>query len=242
VSALGSQVRVLIVEDHRLLAQSLRLALEASGMSVSVPPIDLAAIRAAAREVPPDVVLLDLDLGPKAVAQADAAGTDTTAPMLDGLTLVPSFVAAGAQVVVVTGSTDRERQGRCLEQGALAVLPKTGSLDVLVAAIDAAAAGRSPVPTAERDQLLEAARGARAQRRAQLAPFERLTQRERAVFGSVVEGRGAAEIATREYVSEATVRTQIRSILAKLGVKSQLAAVAQAHHAGWLPERRTPLR
>jgi len=68
---------------------------------------------------------------------------------------------------------------------------------------------------------------------ARLAPFRQLTPREQAVLAAVVDGVPALEIAQTSSVSEATVRTQIRAVLAKLGVRSQLAAAAAARRAGW---------
>ena len=72
----------------------------------------------------------------------------------------------------------------------------------------------------------------RADRR-RLAPFESLTPRERDVLALIVDGRPAAEIARRSYVSLPTIRTQIRSILQKLEVNSQKEAAAMARELGW---------
>lgn len=210
--------RILVVEDHGLLAQSLRLALTAEGMAVTVPAVDFASVVAAAESSRPHVALLDLDLG-------DSGG--------DGVDLVHALVALGARVLVVTGSSDRARHGRCLELGAVAVLAKTDALEVLLGAVKAAAIGEAVVSDAARYEVLAEGRALRTLRSEQLAPFGQLTERERTVFAGVVDGLSAADIASREYVSEATIRTQIRSVLAKLGVKSQLAAVAKARHAGW---------
>ena len=69
--------------------------------------------------------------------------------------------------------------------------------------------------------------------RERLEPFERLTPREAEVLALLMQGQAAEAIARRFVVSEATVRTQIRGVLGKLGVGSQLAAVAEAHRVGW---------
>jgi DNA-binding NarL/FixJ family response regulator len=79
-----------------------------------------------------------------------------------------------------------------------------------------------------------------------LQPFAVLTEREQVVLAELIEGHCAEEIANTAYVSISTVRSQIKAILQKLGVNSQLAAVAQARRAGWslenpqdhFPERR----
>ena len=65
--------------------------------------------------------------------------------------------------------------------------------------------------------------------------LEDLTPREREVLRQLMQGHQVREIARLNVVSEATVRTQVKSILAKLEVSSQLAAVGLAHEAGWRP-------
>ena len=59
------------------------------------------------------------------------------------------------------------------------------------------------------------------------------------MLAAICEGQSAAEIADSSYVSLATVRSQIRAILLKLGVTSQLAAIVAAYRAGWVPEPMT---
>lgn len=212
---------VLIVEDHELLAQSLGVALQAEGLQVHVA--DLRAKRSVldeAREVGPATVLLDLDLGSHQEA---------------GEALVPDLVGLGARVVVVSGSSDVLRLGTCLELGAAAVLSKSRPFDDVLTAVQNAASGDRVMPDAERQDLLAAMRRSRADQRERLEPFERLTPREAEVLGLLMQGQAAEAIARRFVVSEATVRTQIRGVLSKLAVTSQLAAVAEAHRVGWPP-------
>jgi two-component system, NarL family, nitrate/nitrite response regulator NarL len=68
----------------------------------------------------------------------------------------------------------------------------------------------------------------------QLLGFDRLTRREEEVLSSLMRGAKAREICAQSFVSMPTVRSQIRSIFSKLGVTSQLAAVALAYQNGWL--------
>ena len=75
--------------------------------------------------------------------------------------------------------------------------------------------------------------GGRAKRAAR-EPFDRLTSREQQVLHALADGRSVACIAEDWFVSEATVRSQVRGVLLKLGVSSQLEAVARATKAGWL--------
>jgi DNA-binding NarL/FixJ family response regulator len=212
---------VLIVDDHELLAESLRLALDAEGYDVIVPGVVAADVLAAAQAMPPDVVLLDLDLGVHGG---------------DGAALVEGLAVGGARVVVVSGTPDRLRVAACLESGACGYVSKGAPLEDLIDAVRVAAEGDDVMPDAQRQDLLAELRQARVERRRELAPFAELTGRERFVLAQVIEGRSATEIAMSAYVSEATVRTQIRAVLGKLGVRSQLAAVAAARRAAWSPE------
>jgi DNA-binding NarL/FixJ family response regulator len=74
-----------------------------------------------------------------------------------------------------------------------------------------------------------------------LAPFEELSAREREVLGALLDGKTANAIATTSFVSISTVRSQIRSVLQKLNVNSQLEAVAAATRCGWSVHEPTPL-
>ncbi len=216
-------VRVVLVEDHALLVESFRLALNAEGAHVRVAALcGPGAVVEECLEAPSDVVLLDLDLG----AQAG-----------DGRALIPPLVAGGARVVVLTGSTDEARLGECLARGAVGVIAKTEPLDVVVDRLRSAAAGERILPAQRRFDLLSAGRREREAREQRLAPFDVLTERERDVLAELMHGRKADEIAVLLYLTEATVRTHVRGILIKLDVRSQLAAVARATEAGW---RRTP--
>jgi DNA-binding NarL/FixJ family response regulator len=216
-----SRPRVLIVEDHHLLAESLAYALAAEGFPVAVAELSgTEAITDAVERSSSDIVLLDLDLG-------SSVG--------DGLALVAPLRDRGAQVIVVSGTSDRPRLAACLEQGAVGVLAKSTPLDKLVAAVIDVAAGRPAIGEAERLTRLRELWSWRADERHRLQPFEQLTQREAQVLGALMDGQSCEAIATAWFVSEATVRTQIRGVLTKLEVGSQLAAVATAQRAGWRP-------
>jgi DNA-binding NarL/FixJ family response regulator len=211
-------VSVLLIDDHELLAQTLALALRAEGLVVEAPPVTSPeAVLAAAERVHPDLVLLDLDLG----------------AMGSGVSLVAPLLALGAEVVILSGATDALRLAEGIEAGASAWVSKAAPFPQLLGAVRAAAGGAGLLSATERSDLLVALQRRRAEERARLAPFERLTPRERQVLAALVAGRPAEGIAKDLVVSLATVRSQIRSLLLKLGVHSQLAAVAMARCAGW---------
>ncbi len=215
---------VLIVEDHQLLAQSLSYSLAAEGFAVSLAGLETVdSVMQAAEQAGATIVLLDLDLG----------GT-----VGDGTALIGPLRERGARVLVVTGSADRPRLATCLELGAVGVLSKSTPYETLLAAIMDVAAGRDVTSAAERQALLAELRAWRSAQRARLAPFERLTNRESQVLAALMDGKSCESIATEWFVSEATVRSQIRGVLTKLDAPSQLAAVALAQRMGWAPPPR----
>jgi two-component system nitrate/nitrite response regulator NarL len=213
-------VAVLIVEDHTLLAQSLLIALNAEGCHAQVAELtDPATLLAEVRASRPGVVLLDLDLG----------------VLGDGVDLVKPLTELGARVLVVSGTTDRRRLAETVERGAVGFMSKTVHFEQLLATVLDVVAQRPVLSTAVRYELMAELRRARATRSRDLAPFMTLTPRERAVLAALAKGQRAEAIAADAGVSGATVRSQIRSVLAKLGVNSQLEAVALAWTIGWFP-------
>ena len=93
--------------------------------------------------------------------------------------------------------------------------------------------GVAPNSDAERYRWLLEAHKARDEHRNALTPFEELTKSEADVLVGLIDGETAAEVAASRFVAISTVRTHVRQILRKLGVNSQLAAVAMAREAGW---------
>jgi two-component system nitrate/nitrite response regulator NarL len=217
-----AKARVLIVEDHALIAEGVAVALRAEGLEVAVAtgPTADAIVEDAARFAP-DVVLLDLHLG--------GIGS--------GLPLIKRFRELEAEVIVLTGVTDRTQLASTVEQGAAGLASKSDPFDHLLEKVHQAARHERCLSTYERDELLAHLNHHRAAEKARLAPFMHLTTREQEVLAELIEGRSAEAIASSSFVSLATVRTQIRSILQKLGVSSQLAAVAMARQLDWRLDR-----
>ncbi|WP_029431786.1 response regulator transcription factor [Blastococcus sp. URHD0036] len=223
---------VLLVDDHALFAQALQLGLAATGIPARrIAPTSAAAIVGACSAAAPATVLLDLRLG---------SGED--GEPIDGLDLVGPLTGAGCRVVVVTGEVGDAVWGTAVERGALTVVAKETALEDLVALVLAVRAGEPVLPDSRRQDLLAAARRARSDESARLAPFRSLSPREDEVLRHMAAGMPAAAIAASCYVSEATVRTQIRAVLSKLQVSSQLHAVALARQAGWLRDGPGPAR
>lgn len=214
--------RVLIVDDHVLFAESLELALSLEGYDVRRLELpeeggSMATLRSLALRANPRTVLLDLDLG----------------RFGDGMNLITPLARAHINVVVLTASEDLGRWGGCMRLGARRVLPKSGALQQALSTVRRLHQGLPVISSAELETLLDAwARQRRAhddlRRRLDL-----LTPRERQVLGALIEGRTVRAISEQSVVSEATVRTQVKSILSKLEVSSQLAAVGMANQIGW---------
>lgn len=216
-------VTVLIVEDHALLAQTLVIALNAEGCRARIAGLTSPAVLLQqVHTLRPAVVLLDLDLG----------------ILGDGVALVQPLTELGARVLVVSGTTDRLRLAATVELGAVGFLPKHVPFELLLSTVLDVAAQRPVLSTARRYELMAELRSARAIRSKDLAPFTTLTTRERAVLAALAQGQRAETIAEAAVVSATTVRSQIRGVLAKLGVNSQLEAVALAWKVGWFPASR----
>lgn len=217
----ATKLRLLVVDDHEVIAQNLAFVLEAEGMEAScLIPDSLADVANRADEYLPDIVLLDLDLG---------AAVGSAVPIIEPLS------EAGNTVVMLTGVQDRFQLGMCLEAGAVGIVDKAAPMDDVFAAVELAAAAVPALDEAKRHQLLTELRARREEDRARLARFAMLTPKEEAVLIALCDGKSATEYAEEAFVSVFTVRGHIRSILAKLGVGSQLAAVALARTTGWLP-------
>jgi DNA-binding NarL/FixJ family response regulator len=214
--------RVAIVEDHHLFAEAMDVALSAEGYvvrRVQLPenPAAPGALVTAVAKQRPHVVLLDLDLG--------AFG--------DGVRVIEPISATGTHVVVVTGSHDRARWGEAIEAGARTVLSKTQPLHDVSAAVRRTTTGLPAIDRDERAELLDEWNRHQLARQGLGSRLDQLTIRETQVLGQLMLGRPVRQIAEHSAVSEATVRTQVKSILAKLEVTSQLAAVGLANEMGW---------
>lgn len=149
----------------------------------------------------------------------------------DDLDDIVRVLAARGQRVVVYGCGDDTVAALALDAGAAAVVDESVAADELVTTVRRARSGIPLVDPGERERLRRHLRIVRS--RTEPDGLRRLTPRERAVLGALVDGRRAAEIASADFVSVTTVRNQIQSILTKLNVNSQLEAVALARRLGW---------
>lgn len=218
---------VVVVDDHALLADTMVHALRREGfLADPIAPTGADEILAEVVRRRATVALVDLDLG---------------TPDFDGFDLVEPLVDAGVHVVVMSSTPDPLLLAASFEAGARGVVSKSAPFAVVLDAVKLAARGELAPDPVERDELGRVLRERRRDHAARLAPFQQLTPREREVLDLLVDGFSAEAIAARSYVSVATVRTQIRGVLTKLGVNSQLSAVAFATRCGWSGESATPM-
>ncbi len=207
---------ILIVEDHQLVGSSLEHGLRAEGEDAHFHPVRSArSVLETAGRFDPGLVVLDLDLG------REEAGT-----RIDGVDLIVPLRRAGWRVLVLTGSADAVRLGAALAAGGFGWVPKNAPFPRLLLAIREARAGRSALPPDQREQLIARYREHEREQHHLAVRLARLTPREHEVLAQLAEGKRARAIATHFVVSVPTVRTQVRAVLGKLEVGSQLEAVA----------------
>lgn len=218
------KARALLVEEHSLFALGLEMALSERNWDVqttSGPTI--ADIVAHSEQFEPECVLVDLHIGGR---------------LGNGVELIGSLVASGAKVVVLTAERRRMALAVLLDAGAAGWIGKAVSLDEVDATMRQVLNGSAVIGRADRAALLDELRRERAGTVRASTTFEHLTRCEALVLRALIDGHSAAEIAEANFVSLATVRSQIRSVLQKLGVRSQLAAVALATiHQELLPAK-----
>ena len=155
--------------------------------------------------------------------------------------LVHPLARAGIAVVALTASSDGARWGECLRHGARTVLPLSSTMRDVLTTIRLVSAGRLVLEREERERLVAQFHREKAALQELRRGLDQLTSREQEVLCRLREGLAVSEIATWSCVSESTVRTQVKSILAKLGVTSQLAAVGATYRTQWSPSVTVPI-
>ncbi|MEV7563115.1 LuxR C-terminal-related transcriptional regulator [Streptomyces sp. NPDC048331] len=239
------RIRVLVVDDHRIFAESLAAALAAEpDVDVSAAGSGPAALRclerAAAEGRRFDVLLVDADLGaaPGAVpAQRESGSGPPQPPGSDGIALVAGVRVShpGVRTVVLAERDDPRRAALALQAGASGWVAKDCSLSRLLAVIRGVLREETHLPPALLTGVLRELTAARKHRTDSERLVESLTPREHEVLRCMVAGLGRKDVAARLFLSPHTVRTHMQNVLGKLGVHSTLAAVALARRAGVRP-------
>jgi DNA-binding NarL/FixJ family response regulator len=211
-------IRVLVADDQDLVRGGFRMILEASGeITVVGEASDGAEVLSLIEQLDVDVVLMDIRM-------PEMDGLDATRRLHDRAPGRPHVL------ILTTFDTD-EYVYEALRAGAAGFLLKSAPPARLVDAVRTIAAGEALLAPSITKRLIESYVERSAPGR---VPewLHRLTEREQEVLGLVAEGLSNAEIAGRLVVSDATVKTHINRLLAKLGVRDRVQAVVLAYQAG----------
>jgi DNA-binding NarL/FixJ family response regulator len=210
------KIRVAIADDQRLLREGLRIILEAAPDMIVVGEAEngVEAVKLA-QEEQPEVMLMDIRM-----------------PLRDGIAATEAIRKAlpNVRVLLLTTYDTPELVIEGLRAGAAGYLLKDCSAEELCAAVRTVARGQVLLQANSAAQLL-AGLTPPAPPQSQAEKLG-LTERERDVLRLIVVGRNNSEIASELYVSEATVKTHINHIFAKLGARDRMHAVVLAHQLG----------
>lgn len=207
-------ILVAIIDDHRMLAESIAAGLRSAGnievVGIATTGADGLTLVSKHR---PDVCLLDQRL-------PDVLGTD----------LVPSLLAASpsTHVLLVTASESDDVLRRALEVRCVGFLTKGEGIATLIEAVRRAAAGEIVLTPSDLRRLVPVERPKTSR-----LGFD-LTPREREVLALLTDGRSTTGISAELHLSQSTVRNHVQSILTKLGAHSKLEAVTIALREGVL--------
>jgi len=214
----SAPLRVVVADDQELVRAGFCVILEAAGFTVAGEAADGAAAVALATSERPDVVLMDVRM-----------------PVMDGLEATRLITASGPgapKVVILTTFDLDDYVYEALRSGASGFLLKDAPRADLIAAVRVAAAGDALLAPSVTRRLIEAF----AMRPASVAPapsrLASLTPRERDILLQVARGRSNLEIARELVVTEATVKTHVGHLLAKLGLRDRVQAVILAYETG----------
>ena len=224
-------MRVVIADDQALVRGGFRLILNAAGIEVVAEAADGAQAVTAALEHRPDIVLMDIRM-----------------PELDGIEATRRILAAGpaasrVRIIILTTFDLDQYVYAALAAGASAFLLKDVTPEHLVAAVQLVRTGDALLAPSITRRLVERfAPHANAPTMAADCDLSSLTPREREVLELVARGMSNAEIAAALTLSEATVKTHVARILAKLGLRDRIQAVVLAYEIGLISPSSPLLR
>jgi DNA-binding NarL/FixJ family response regulator len=215
-----TDIRVLLVDDHDLVRGGLSAILDAAaGIEVVGEAASGPAAVASARELQPDVVLMDVEM-----------------PGGDGLTATRAILAADprVRVLILTMFDLDEYVFQALRSGASGFLLKTTPPAKLVDAVNACAAGETLLAPSVTRRLVDAyiQRPPSPPGDDLPAMLRQLTPREIDVLKAIARGLSNAEIGAELFLAEPTVKTHVTRILAKLGLRDRVQAVVLAYETG----------
>jgi DNA-binding NarL/FixJ family response regulator len=216
-------IRVLLVDDQELVREGFaRLLRDMADVEVVGQAGDGAAAVELARTTRPDVVLMDVRM-----------------PVMDGVEATARIVEErpAVRVLVLTTFDVDEEVHRALQAGASGFLLKDTPYDQLIHAIRVVSRGDSVLAPSATRRLIESLGAAAAPTREDRELVAKLTEREREVLLLMAQGMSNAEIGAQIFLSEATVKTHVGRLLAKLGCRDRVQAVVLAYRTGFAPRR-----
>ncbi|MGE3587535.1 MAG: response regulator [Ilumatobacteraceae bacterium] len=208
-------IRVLVVDDQDLVRQGLRTILELGAVEVVGEAANGAAAVAAAQELQPDVVLMDLRM-----------------PVMDGVEATRRITTATRSKVLALTTFDADEQvAAVIAAGAVGYLLKDVTSDGLLDAVRRVASGEPVMAPSVLTRLMEHF-SAKPPAPRQMPPgLGDLSERERDVLRLIGQGRSNTEIAAELFISMATVKTHVRHVFAKMNLRDRAQAVVAAHDA-----------
>jgi DNA-binding NarL/FixJ family response regulator len=220
-----SQIRVLVVDDHRAVAESIAMAID---LQADMRCVGIAGTNAEARAVlltsAPDVLLTDVRL-------PDGDGVEAARGLL--------ALNPGLQILVLTAYSEIDVLARAASIGVCGILPKETGISSVLSALRKAGEGEMSIESSVLSSLLDRLQESPPPAPAPPAPVL-LTEREAEVLGWLSQGLDPQGIARRLGISVHTCRGHVKSILGKLEAHSQLEAVIKAMRLGLVREQREP--
>ncbi len=219
-------IRAIVVDDQALIRVGVtRILGPDDGFDVVAECEDGDEVVDAVAEHRPDVVLMDVRMR-----------------RLDGVSAIRALVATGEAppILVLTTFDDDDALWGTLDAGAAGFVLKDATAEDLIAATRAVAGGGAWLDPKVAPRVLEAFRANVRPRLARAARIDALTEREHDVLRQMATGATNAEIARALVVSEATVKTHVGSIFAKLGARDRAAAIVFAYDHGIVDARPEP--
>lgn len=216
-AVVSESTRVLLVEDHPVVIEGLQLSLERQGFDVVGTATSASEGRRLARETLPEVALLDFNL-------PDANGADLAAWIRDA--------SPSTAIIFLTGDESDEALLAALNAGARGFLFKTQPPSQIGEAIRQAAAGRSVMPPGRVSEVLARRREKQLVEERARQERERLTARELEILALLARGMATKEIASKLFLSVATVRWYVQQTIEKLEAHSKIEALARARELG----------
>ena len=204
-------LRLMLVDDHKMLREGLRRALEAEGFAVVGEASEGHEALRMALEKKPDVILMDVSM-----------------PDVDGIEATRAIMQADARqrIVMLTMHMDRDVIDRAIKAGAVGYLTKDCSIAEVAEAVRMAANGDLALSPKLAELMLSEAR------KTEVGEDRLITRREEEVLQLIADGLSTPEVAAKLYISQKTVKNHLASIYEKLNARDRTQAVLVAVRMG----------